>query len=97
MYCNFGECSKTLNINYKCGEYSKTLKMLRDDHCPPFLYFFVQKRKLLWSNMSKIWFDLSPMKVEKWETKMRTIDPNSASPSESLQKALNLKIDQMDQ
>ena len=58
MHYNYGEYSKTLNIDYKCGECSKTLKILSDDHCPPFVYFFVQKKKLIWSNMSKIWFDL---------------------------------------
>ena len=44
MHYNYGEYSKTLNIDYKCGECSKTLKILSDDHCPPFVYFFVQKK-----------------------------------------------------
>ena len=37
------------------------------------------------------------MKVERCDMEMRTIDPNFASPSESLWKELNLKMDQMDQ
>ncbi len=63
-----------------------TLKILSDDHCPPILKFFVQKIKLVWSNMSKIWFDLCPMNGRKCERKMHTSDPNSASPSEALRK-----------